>query len=132
MPPGLTLGVPIAAIMAPGWYLTNRLSYGDYTLRTDSDGDHGQRSTITAESLQVTWVPEVRMLGGSYKAFIIVPVVDLRTTRNTTATGKLGSWHTTGLANPKVQPLDLSWNLSHGWFVVTGLGFYPPLGAYRD
>jgi hypothetical protein len=131
MPPGLTLGVPIAAILAPDWYLTNRLSYSDSTLRNDSGGYNGQDSTIVAESIQLTWVPDVKLVGATYKAFVLVPVIDLRTTRTTTATGALGSWHSTGLANPKVQPLDLSWNLSRGWFAVTGLGFYPPLGRYR-
>jgi hypothetical protein len=124
--------VPIAAILAPGWYFINRLSYADYTLRNDSGGDNGEDATVMVESLQLTWVTDVKLLGGSYKAFAIVPVIDLRATRTTPATGTLGSWHTTGLANPKVQPLDLSWKLGSSWFAVTGLGFYPPLGAYRD
>jgi hypothetical protein len=124
------MGVPIAVNPPPGWYLTNRLSYASYTLRDDHGDYNGQKSTVTAESVQLTWVPGAELLGGSYKAFVIVPVIDLDMTRTTTATGKLGSWHSTGLANPKVQPFDLSWDLGQGWHAVVGLGFYVPVGDY--
>ncbi len=130
MPPGLTLGVPIAVNPPPGWYLTNRMSYASYTLRDASGGYNGQDATIAAESMQLTWLPGTQLLGASYKAFVIVPLVNMDMTRTTTTTGKLGTWHVTGLANPKIQPLDLSWNLGHGWSAVSGLGFYAPLGYY--
>lgn len=130
MPPGLTLGLPIAVNPPPGFYLMNRTAYASYTLRDNNGNDNGQKSRITSDSLQLNWVPGLKLLGGTYKAFIMVPLVDIDMTRTTTATGKLGSWHKSGMGNPKLQPLDLAWALGGGWFAGTGIGFYAPLGSY--
>lgn len=130
MPPGLTLGLPIALNPPPGFYLMNRSAYASYTLRDNNGNYNGQKSQILSDSLQLNWVPGWQLAGASYKAFVMLPVIDLKMTRTTTATGKLGAWHSTGLGNPKLQPLDLSWMLGNGWAVGGGIGFYAPLGQY--
>lgn len=131
-PPGQTIGLANAASPPPGIYIMNRLAWYDATLRNDDGKYNGQDVTVRSEAVQVTWVPGLNILGADYKAFVNVPLVDMRVTRTTPATGRPGSYHTSGLADPKVQPLDLSWNLGDGFFVGTGFGVYVPVGTYSS
>ncbi|MGE5545744.1 MAG: transporter [Solirubrobacterales bacterium] len=129
-PPGQTLGLANAVSPPPGLYLMNRLAWYDATLR-DNNGDYnGQDVTVKSEALQLTWVPGWTLLGASYKAFVNVPFVDMDVKRTTRATGRVGSYHTSGMADPKIQPLDLSWTLGDGFYAGAGLGVYLPVGTY--
>lgn len=129
-PPGQTLGLPNAVSPPPGLYLMNRVARYSATLRDDDGHYNGQDVTVLSEALQVTWVPGWTVLGGAYKAFVNLPFVDMEMTRTTPATGRMGSYHTSGLADPKVQPLDLSWALGDGFHMGAGLGVYVPVGTY--
>ncbi|MBP2859087.1 transporter [Dickeya oryzae] len=131
-PPGLTLGLPIAVNPPPGFYFMNRLSYSEFQLKDGSNHNIGQKTSIWVDSLQLTWVPGITVLGGSYKTFVMLPFVDITMKRTQPTTGPLGSWRTRGLANPKFQPLDLTWSLGNNWHIGTGLGVYAPLGKYDD
>lgn len=130
IPPGLTMGLPIAVNPPPGVYLTNRTAY--YTAKLYDDNGHynGQKAKILSNSVQLTWIPGVELLGGTYKAFITAPYLDIQQDRTTTAVGRLGSWHTSGFGNPKIQPLDIAWNLGDGFNVTAGVGVYLPLGNW--
>lgn len=130
-PPGQTLGLANAVSPPPGLYLMNRLAWYDANLRDDDGRDTGQHATVRSEAIQLTWVPGLTVLGADYKAFVNVPLVDMTVTRRFRNTGKPGRYHTSGMADPKVQPLDLSWNLGDGWYVGTGLGVYLPVGTYH-
>lgn len=130
-PPGQTLGLANAVSPPPGLYVTNRLAWLDAELRGDDGRAVGQHATVRSEAIQLTWVPGVTLLGADYKAFVNLPLVDMTVTRNPGAPGRPGRYHTSGLADPKVQPLDLSWSLGDGWFVGTGLGVYVPVGTYH-
>lgn len=130
-PPGQTLGLANAVSPPPGLYLMNRLAWYDANLRNDEGRDTGQHATVRSEAIQLTWVPGVKVLGADYKAFVNVPLVDMTVTRRFSNTGKPGRYHTSGMADPKVQPLDLSWSLGDGWYVGTGLGVYLPIGTYH-
>jgi hypothetical protein len=130
-PPGITFGLPIAVNPPPGFSLMSRTGYADYTLRDNNGNYFGQKATIITESLQVNWVPGWTVLGGSYKAFFMLPFVDMKMERETRQTGpQLGTWHSSGLGNPKIQPLDLVWNLGDGYNVGAGVGVLLPLGRY--
>lgn len=130
-PPGQTLGLPNAVSPPPSLYLMNRLAWYDADLRDDDGRDTGQHATVRSEAIQLTWVPGIQVLGADYKAFVNVPLVDMTVTRRFRNTGKPGRYHTSGMADPKVQPLDLSWNLGDGWYAGTGLGVYLPIGTYH-
>lgn len=130
-PPGQTLGLANAVSPPPGLYLMNRLAWFDAELRDDDGRALGQHATVRSEAIQLTWVPGWTVAGASYKAFVNLPLVDMTVTRTSPATGRPGRYHTSGLADPKVQPLDLSWSLGDGWHVGTGLGVYVPVGTYH-
>ena len=130
-PPGQTLGLANAVSPPPGLYLMNRLAWYDAELRDDNGGALGQHATIRSEAIQLTWVPGWKVAGATYKAFVNLPLVDMTVTRTSPATGRPGRYHTSGLADPKVQPLDLSWSLGDGWHVGAGLGVYVPVGTYH-
>ena len=131
IPPGLTIGLPIAASPPPGFYVTNRTAYYSAKLKDNGGNYQGQDVSVFSESMQFTWVPGWKLLGASYKAFVSVPFVNVHMTRTTTATGPLGSWQKGGFADPKFQPLDLSWNLGGGFFFGAAVGFYAPIGTYN-
>lgn len=130
-PPGQTLGLANAVSPPPGLYLMNRLAWYDAQLRDDDGRALGQHVTVRSEAIQLTWVPGWKVAGADYKAFVNLPLVDMTVTRTAPATGRPGRYHTSGLADPKVQPLDLSWSLGDGWFVGAGLGAYVPVGTYH-
>ncbi len=129
-PPGQTLGLANAVSPPPGLYLMNRLAWYDAELRDNRGRALGQHVTVRSEALQLTWVPGWTLLGGAYKAFVNVPLVDMTVTRTSPATGRPGRYHTSGIADPKIQPLDLSWALGDGWHLGAGLGVYVPVGTY--
>lgn len=130
-PPGITFGLPIAVNPPPGFSLMSRTGYADYTLRDNNGNDFGQKAKIFTQSFQINWVPGWTVLGGSYKAFVMLPFVDMEMERTTRQTGPvLGRWHSSGLGNPKVQPLDVVWNLGDGYHMGAGVGVLLPLGRY--
>jgi hypothetical protein len=129
-PPGQTLGLANAVSPPPGLYLMNRVAWFEAQLRDDNGRAMGQRVTARSEAVQVTWVPGWTIAGASYKAFVNLPFVDQTMKRTSPAAGRPGTYHTSGMADPKVQPLDLSWTLGDGWSVGAGLGVYVPVGTY--
>ena len=129
-PPGQTLGLTVAKNPPPGLYLTNRLAWYDAQLRDDQGRAMGQHVIARSEAVQLTWVPGWRILGASYKTFVNVPFVDQTVTRTSPAAGRMGRYHSSGLADPKVQPLDLTWDVGDGWHVGAGLGVYLPVGTW--
>ncbi len=129
-PPGLTLGIPIAVGLPDGLYLTQRSSYYDATLYNPAGQKNGETASVFANSTQITYVPGLTILGGTYKAFILVPLVEESINRTTPATGRPGKYSQLDFANPKIQPIDLCWNLGNGFNVGTGVGVYVPVGQY--
>lgn len=129
-PPGQTLGLANAVSPPPGLYLMNRLAWYDAQLRDDAGRAQGQTALVRSEAIQLTWVPGWTLWGGSYKAFVNLPLIDMRLTRTSPALGRTGTFHSSGMADPKVQPLDLSWSLGNGFHVGAGLGLYVPVGTY--
>lgn len=129
-PPGQTLGLANAVSPPPGLYLMNRVAWFDAQLRDDNGRAMGQKVTARSEAIQITWVPGWTLLGASTKAFVNIPFVDQTVKRTAPAAGRVGTFHSSGMADPKVQPLDLSWNLGDGWHAGAGLGAYLPIGTW--
>ncbi len=130
-PPGLTLGIPIAASLPAGLYWTQRSSFYDATLTNGAGDYNGQHLSVFVNSSQLTYVPGFKLLGATYKAYTIFPFVDQWLDRTTRATGVPGQYSRLGMANPKFQPLDLTWDLGDGYHVGAGVGAYVPIGQYE-
>lgn len=131
-PPGQTLGLANAVSPPPGLHIMNRVAWFDAQLRDDDGRAMGQKVTARSEAVQITWVPGWQVAGAAYKAFVNVPFVDQTVKRTAPAAGRVGTFHSSGMADPKVQPLDLSWNLGDGWFAGAGLGVYIPIGTWSS
>lgn len=129
-PPGLTIGLPIAANPPPGVYFLNRSAYYNADYKDTNGNNLGLNGKIASESMQLLWSTGWTFLGATHKMFVAVPFLDISLNRTTPATGPVGSFRGSGLADPKIQPIDLSWNLGNGFFLGAGYGFYFPLGNY--
>lgn len=131
-PPGQTLGLANAVSPPPGLYVLNRLAWFDAQLRDNDGKAMGQKVTARSEAVQLTWVPGWTLFGASYKTFVNLPFVDQTVKRTSPAAGRVGTFHSSGMADPKVQPLDLSWSLGDGWYAGAGLGVYLPIGTWSS
>ncbi len=129
LPPGITLGLPIAASPPPGLYFLTHSSFYDAKLY-DADGDYaGVKGEASATSFILSWVPGWKLLGGTYRALAVAPLVHVDLTREAPFFPPLlqGQVSKTAWANPLVQPIDISWNLGGGFFASAGIGVYFPL-----
>jgi hypothetical protein len=120
MPGGATSAVPVGANPPPGLYLSSRseIFSGDIF---DANGDKLLLSLdVKATALQFHWVPGNEIFGGTYRAMMLVPLVDL-------SVAGVGN---TGLGDITISPVNVSWMLSPGIFVQTGLSFGVPTGDY--
>lgn len=121
MPAGATSAVPVGANPPPGLYFSSRTEFffGDIY---DANGNKLPVSLdVKATALQFHWVPGNEILGGTYRAMMLIPLVDV-------SVGGVGS--NTGLGDITISPLNVSWMLSPGVFVQTGLSFGIPTGDY--
>lgn len=131
MPPGQTMGVPIAAPLPEGFYAS--LSTGYYiTQLTDGLGDRaGQKATVIDPALQLVWVPGWELLGASVKMFIVQPVVYVDQERTApfpaAQQGHDAKWAN---ANFQIHPVDLTWTLAPGLFVNAGFSVFVPTGQW--
>jgi hypothetical protein len=120
MPSGATVAVPIGANPPPGVYFSSRTEafFGDVY------DDNGKKLPVPvdvkATALQFHWVPGNEILGATYRAMLLVPLVDVN------AAGV----HNSGVGDITISPANLSWMVSPGVFVHTGLSFGLPTGEY--
>ena len=130
-PVGLLLGYPVGANPPPGLHLSTYFHYyfGD---AVGANGSQiGNSISTTAFAPRIAWVPTWTMLGASYMAFVVKPIlsIDLNNSSNA-AIAKTGHSTTVGFANTAWSPATLSWNLGNGWFASAGFVFYGPDGTY--
>ncbi|NTF33061.1 SphA family protein [Rhizobium skierniewicense] len=123
MPPGGTVGVPVGANPPPGLYYSMRT---DFTFADVYNGDSKVpiEVNVKASAQQFHWVPGDTVLGGTYRAMLSVPLVEV----NQRAFGIEGSEFDIG--DIVVSPLNLSWMIAPGVFVQTGVGFTFPTGKF--
>lgn len=130
-PPGLTLGVPIAATAPPGFYLTSRSARYDGQVINHLGQYAGRRITALSEALQLTWIPDWRPLGATLRIFVAQPVVYVEENRTAPVPAAMQGWVSRGgFANTKLQPFELAWSLGDGFFASAGFGFYVPDGDW--
>src|SRR5262249_36851498 len=121
--PGITLGQANAVPLTPGLRLANRTTYNDATALGNGLAPTGLRQYSTAEIILVTWVPEWKVLDATYKIFAVVPFASSTLVRDApVARPARGTFSQTGMGNPKLQFVDLSWTLGEGFYASTGFG----------
>jgi hypothetical protein len=129
--PGITLGQANAVPLTPGLRLANRTTYNDATALGNDSGPTGLRSYITTEIVLVTWVPEGKVLGAGYRIFATAPFASSTLVRDAPLPkAARGTFNQTGMGNPKLQFVDLSWTLGAGFYVNAGFGVYFPVGQW--
>lgn len=120
MPAGATSAVPVGANPPPGLYFSSRTEFffGDIF---GADGNKLPVSLdVKATALQFHWVPGNELLGGTYRAMMLIPLVDV----------SVSGVSNTGVGDITLSPVNVSWMLSPGVFVQTGLSFGVPTGEY--
>jgi len=130
--PGSTLGVANAVPLAPGLTIGSHASYQDAQIVGDAGQPIGVRFNSPADALSIFWIPDWKILGGSYKTFVIAPFVGMEQTISAPAPpAQRGSSSRFAMANPRLQIMDLSWNLGEGFYVNGGFGVYFPIGQWE-
>jgi hypothetical protein len=129
--PGITLGQANAVPLAPGFRLASRTNYNDAVLLDNNGLPTGLRFYTPSEIVIATWVPDWKLLGGGYKAFVVAPFASTTLVRDAPVPRPArGSFSSSGPGNPKLQFIDLSWILGEGFYANAGFGVYFPVGQY--
>lgn len=129
---GATQGLPLGALPPPGLY-------GSFGLNSTGlpPGNAGKgNQTIPGSAIapafgygvSLLWVPGWTFLGASYGASIVQGAY-LATAEFSVNPPFAVSSVNSQLANTNITPIDLSWNLGHGWFVAAALTIVPPDGS---
>ena len=125
VPPGNTLGVPVAAPLPPGLYFGSRTGTGTVEA-TDTDGNEtGTSITVTDTALQFIGVPGTQLFGGQYRAILTLPVSKVSVDDALTPFG-LVSDDSTGVPSVEIRPVDISWQLQPGIFASAALSAHTP------
>jgi len=131
--PGSSLGVANAVPLRPGLIIATKAAYHDGHILDNSSQSTGVRINYAADALQVTWVPDWKILGAGYKTFVVAPFVKFDQFRSAPVPApQRGESTRIGMANPRLQVMDLSWDLSEGFYVSGGFGVYFPLGQWEQ
>ncbi|HUZ67045.1 MAG TPA: transporter [Beijerinckiaceae bacterium] len=120
---GLAVGVPVGVLPPPGLYFANDVDWVNGTIR-NGDGHSIAQISAAVELPQLLYAPGVKILGASYAFLVVAPssVVAIRS--------PAGGETATGIFNPYVGPLNLSWKLRKDLFVSASFGVYLPVGSY--
>lgn len=130
IPPGASMGVPIAA-PAPfnGIAVSSRSAYASQKFY-DNNGDETPTDiTIRDTVLQFAIVPGNTLFGGQYRAFVSLPFIDIESDNIPVATPGgvfFASGENTGFSGLELRPIDIAWQTSPGVFVNAGLSFHTP------
>jgi hypothetical protein len=124
MPSGGSIGVPIGANPPPGLYFIQRSEYftgnvyqGDLKLPVEL--------RVISSAQQLHWVPGFELFGGSYRAALNIPLVQVEETAPNGATNTEA-----GVGDVIISPLNVSWMLQPGVFVQSGLSISLPTGKF--
>lgn len=123
--PGLVLGTA-AATPPPGLYMFDQaLVYSGALVGPGAPSVGGEKTSvhIAAAAAGLLWVPGWTMLGATYDAVVVQPVMMLDL-------GAPVSINPLGMHNTFVAPAELSWKLGDsGFFAKAGLGIWMPTGS---
>ena len=126
--PGVTTGIPVAALPPPGLYGTNN----DYVVFGKVMDNNGNILPITvdnySESLTAVWSSPYHILGAQYGAGIIQISASHNVDAREAGGGDTSSF---GLFNTILQPLNLSWEINPHLFVATAHSVYIKDGEFH-
>ena len=127
-PVGMTMGTPSGGLPPAGLYILFKPNYAE-ARSVNSNGDEtGVSSTSWAANAQLLWVPGVKILGGTYAAFI--RNIGAVSVTLQTPTGMY--LHNSAKPDTEIVPLNLSWKLSQHLSFDAELGFYLNDGDYQN
>ncbi len=125
----------VAMASPPGYYLRNDLFYYDATVGARPLGgqiDLGATQQVWGNLLKFAYVSDIEILGGTYGAAIVLPIV-----LDASATGSLGigaasverEGDTSGIGDVFLQPFQIYWTQGNQHFAFTP-GIVVPTGGY--
>jgi hypothetical protein len=124
---GATDGIPIGALPPPAIYVSSLTTYLNGIFHADTKFKHTPSLASFSEGLTILWVPDFKLWGARYGAFVnqaaVVKTVSSIPPRGVTSTE-------TGLGNTIISPLNLAWVVPKDLFVSARFSFYPPDGQY--
>lgn len=131
VPSGATLGVPVGANPPPGLFFSFRNSFSFGQLK-DANGDNGGVDlNVRATVLQLHYTPGVQLMGGDYRAMVLLPLVHLDQTIGAPLPPVLhGNTTGFGLGDLTISPLNLSWMTEPGVFWTFGTSVNLPTGKF--
>lgn len=128
IPPGASMGVPIAAPSPfDGVFLSTRTGLSFQDVYDNSGTKTPTELQITDTVLQFAIIPGHTVLGGQYRAFFTLPFVDVDAENIATPFGLVDD-DKSGIGSIEIRPIDLSWQMSPGVFVNAGLSVHTPTG----
>jgi hypothetical protein len=130
--PGITEGIPVAALPPPGIYFSNDLAYIDASFQ---DGSGKPLATPAGGINVVAWVnvplllwsSPWHILGAQYGAFIAQPLVNLQVHSFIS-----GNNFRTGLYNTIINPAILSWRVAPHLFLGANMPIYFRDGSWSE
>ena len=131
VPPGATLGVPIAANPPPGFFFSSRTTFSYGELKDAFGNRAGVDLNVKATVLQLHYTPGVTILGGDYRAMALIPIVNLDQTIGAPFPPFLhGQTKGTGIGDLTSSPFNLSWMVQPGIFLTFGTSINVPTGSF--
>jgi len=128
IPPGASMGVPIAAPSPfDGVFLSSRTGLSFQSFHDDDGTETPTELTITDTVLQFAIVPGNTVLGGQYRAFFTLPFIHVDAENVATPFGLVDDKNS-GIGSIEIRPVDLSWQTAPGIFVNAGLSIHTPTG----
>ena len=124
---GATGGVPIGVLPPPAFYVSSLTMYMHGILHADDSPTHPPTISAFSEGLTILWVPDFKLLGARYGAFVNQVVV-AQSISNLPPSRKTES--SSGLLNTVISPLNLAWTLPSDLYVSARFAFYLPNGQY--
>jgi len=130
--PGVTEGIPVAALPPPGVYFSNDLAY------IDASFQHGSAKPLAtpAGGINVVawvnvplllWSSPWHILGAQYGAFIAQPLVNLQVHSFIS-----GNNFRTGFYNTIINPAILSWRVAPNLFIGANMPIYFRDGSWSE
>jgi hypothetical protein len=126
--PGAAGSVPIGAMPPPSLYLSSLSTYFEGTAHKRYPPKHASELSVFTEGLTPLWVPDLKLLGASYGAFVNQTAA-VKTVTNIPPRGATSP--ETGLVNTVISPLNLAWMLPSDFYVSGRFSLYLPNGQYN-
>jgi hypothetical protein len=131
VPAGASLGVPIAANPPPGLFFSLRNTVSTGQLKDDQGRDGGVDLALRSSLLQLHYTPGLTLLGGDFRAMLMVPLLHLDQTTGAPLPPFLhGSMSGFGLGDIGISPFNLSWMTQPGVFWTIGTSINLPSGKF--